>query len=139
MKRIAPIVDPKSGTVKVTVAVGAKPGLRPGMYVDVNLVTATHGEAVLVPKRAVVYDNEQMYVYRMKGTDRVERVFIKPLLADKHNVEPVSGLLAGDRVVVAGQAGLKEGALVKLPGKETSTSAESDEDGDEEMAERASL
>lgn len=139
VKRIAPIVDPKSGTVKVTVNVGAKRGLRPGMYVDVNLVTATHGEAVLVPKRAVVYDNDQMYVYRMKGADRVERVFIEPLLADKYNVEPVSGLAVGDRVVVAGQAGLKEGALVKLPGGDADAASEPETVGEDGVVEKAAL
>jgi len=141
VKRIAPIVDPKSGTVKVTVAVGAKPHLRPGMYVDVNLITATHTEAILIPKRAVVYDNDQMYVYRVKGKDRVERVFIQPLLTDKYNVEPVSGLSAGDRVVIAGQAGLKEGALVKLPGQEDAATidpVERDDDSEEVVA-RAGL
>jgi membrane fusion protein (multidrug efflux system) len=140
VKRIAPIVDAKSGTVKVTVAVGAKRGLRPGMYVDVNLITTTHTEAVLVPKRAVVYDNDQMYVYRMKDKDRVERVFFRPLLADKYNVEPVSGLSAGDRVVIAGQAGLKEGALVKLPGEDEAATIEPVEADDaEEVVARASL
>jgi membrane fusion protein (multidrug efflux system) len=142
VKRISPVVDPKSGTVKVTVGVGAKPGLRPGMYVDVSLVTATHDEAILVPKRAVVYDDDQAYVYRMKGADRVERVFIETLLADKYHIEPVAGLESGDRVVVAGQAGLKEGALVKLPGNENGARAnpgeETEEDADKVVA-RASL
>ncbi len=140
VKRIAPIVDAKSGTIKVTVAVGAKRGLRPGMYVDVNLITTTHTEAVLIPKRAVVYDNDQMYVYRMKDKDRVERVFFQPLLADKYNVEPVSGLNAGDRVVIAGQAGLKEGALVKLPGEDEAATIEPVvTDDTEEVVARASL
>jgi membrane fusion protein (multidrug efflux system) len=140
VKRIAPIVDPKSGTVKVTVAVGALPSLRPGMYVDVNLITSTHPEAVLVPKRAVVYDNDQMYVYRLKDKDRVERVFIQPLLADKYNVEPVSGLNVGDRVVIAGQAGLKEGALVKLPGEQEAATVEpANSEDTEEVVARAAL
>ena len=37
--RIAPVVDSRSGTVKVTVAIPAEEGLRPGMYVSVNLIT----------------------------------------------------------------------------------------------------
>jgi membrane fusion protein (multidrug efflux system) len=114
--RISPIVDPKSGTVKVTLAVGAQPGLRPGLYVDVDLVTARHREAVLVPKQAVVYDADQMFVYRLGDERRVERVFVDPLLSDKSNVEPRDGLVLGDQVVVAGQAGLKDNALVRLPG-----------------------
>ncbi len=139
VKRIAPIVDAKSGTVKVTVAVGSKPGLRPGMYVDVNLVTTTHNEAVLVPKRAVVYDNDQMYVYRVRDKNRVERVFFQPLLTDKYNVEPVSGLSEGDRIVIAGQAGLKEGALVKLAGEDQGAIVEPAEPDENEVVERASL
>jgi len=123
VKRIAPIVDARSGTVKVTVAVGRQPGLLPGMYVDVDLVTATHNQAVLVPKRALVYDDDEIFVYRLADDRRVERIHIEPMLADKRFVEPRGGLTAGDEVVIAGQAGLKDGARVSLPG---------DEDADEE-------
>jgi membrane fusion protein (multidrug efflux system) len=129
VKRIAPIVDPRSGTVKVTIDVGAQAGLRPGMYVDVELVTATHSDAVLVPKRALVYDSDQIFVYRLGEEKRVERVFIQPRLSDKHYVEPVEGLGSGDRVVVAGQAGLKEGALVSLPGEEEKADDEQESEG----------
>jgi membrane fusion protein (multidrug efflux system) len=118
--RVAPVVDPRSGTVKVTIAIGAQAGLRPGLYVDVDLVVATHDEAILVPKRAVVYDADQMFVYRLGDERRVERVFIEPLLSDKNNIEPSEGLEVGDQVVIAGQAGLKDEALVTLPGDEDS-------------------
>ena len=118
VKRIAPIVDARSGTVKVTVAVGRQPGLLPGMYVDVDLVTATHTQAVLVPKRALVYDDDEVFVYRLADDRRVERIHIEPMLADKRFVEPRGGLTAGDEVVIAGQAGLKDGARVSLPGDE---------------------
>jgi membrane fusion protein (multidrug efflux system) len=118
VKRISPVVDPQSGTIKVTIDVGGQPGLRPGMYVDVDLVMAENGEAVLVPKRALVYDNDQMFVYRLQAEEdrRVERIFVEPLLSDKFFIEPIEGLEVGDRIVVAGQAGLKDGALVSLPG-----------------------
>ena len=132
VERVAPVVDPQSGTVKVTVAVGAQQGLRPGLYVDVDLVTATHTDAVLVPKRALVYDVDQMFVYRLGDERRVERVFIEPSLANKDFVEPQAGLEVGDRVVVAGQAGLKDQALVSLPGDE-----EADDETDEEITETA--
>lgn len=111
---LSPVVDPKSGTVKVTVKVPNRPELRPGMYVDVSLVAARLEDTLLVPKRALVLDNDQVFVYRMKGKDRVERLLIHAELEDKDNVKPADGLAAGDRVVVAGQAGLKDGALVRL-------------------------
>ena len=114
--RISPVVDPGTGTVKVTVATPRQEGLRPGMYVEVELVTAVHEDALLLPKRAVVYDNDQLFVFRLGDDRRVERIKVEPVLEDTANIEPASGLAAGDLIVVAGQASLKDGALVRLPG-----------------------
>lgn len=111
---LSPVVDPKSGTIKATVKVPNHPGLRPGMYVDVELVTAIHEDTLLVPKRALVYDNDQIFLYRLKPGNRVERLLIRPEMEDREWVKPAGGLAEGDRVVVAGQAGLKDGALVRL-------------------------
>ena len=114
--RIAPVVDPGTGTVKVTLAIPRQQGLRPGMFVEVELVTAVHEDALLLPKRAVVYDNDQLFVFRLGNERRVERIKIQPVLQDVNNIEPSSGLGEGDQIVVAGQASLKDGALVRLPG-----------------------
>ena len=108
------MVDPQSGTVKVTVDVPSAGGLRPGLYVDVELVTAVRADALLVPKRALVYDQDQVYVYRIGDAMKAERVILRPLLQDKDHIEPEGGVAAGDRVVVAGQAGLKDGVEVRL-------------------------
>ncbi len=122
--RIAPIVDARSGTVKVTVGIPRNQGLLPGMYVEVELVTDTHPDALLVPKRAVVYDNDQGFVFRLSEEMKVERLVLEAQLEDSENIEPRAGLLAaGDRIVVAGQAGLKSGAKVRLAGQK----AEDDE------------
>lgn len=112
--RIAPVVDSRSGTVKVTVAIPAEEGLLPGMYVSVELVTEVHQDALLVPKRALIYDDDQLFVFRVGEDDRVERLLLRPVLEDRTFIEPAGGLLEpGDRIVVAGQAGLKDGSLVR--------------------------
>jgi len=136
--RISPVVDPQSGTIKVTVAIGRQEQLRPGLYVDVDLVMATHADAVLIPKRAVVYDSEQMFVYRLGDDQRVQRVYIEPLLADKNYIEPREGLGIGDQIVIAGQAGLKDDARVRLPGQEELIATE-DEGGSAEDDEFATV
>lgn len=112
--RVAPQVDPRSGTVKVTVAIPRGARLLPGMYVSVELITEVNPEAVLVPKKALIYDAEQIYVFRLAEEDRVERLLIEARLEDRDNIEPEAALAAGDRIVVAGQAGLKDGSLVRL-------------------------
>lgn len=119
--RIAPTIDARSGTVKVTVAVGAQPGLRPGLFVDVDLVTATRDEALLLPKRALVFDSDRAFAYRVGPDLKVSRVPVLPVLSDRDHVVPQSGFASGDQVVVAGQAGLKDGALVSLPGTTPAT------------------
>ena len=115
VKRIAPVVEAKSGLVKVTIGFKDIRQLRPGMYVNVELVTANRSDAILITKRALVYDGELSYVFRLLPERKVERVVVESKIADKLNVEPASGFKEGDQIVVAGQTGLKDGAKVRLP------------------------
>ena len=64
IKRISPVVDPSSGTFKVTIGVKNKGSvLRPGMFVNARIILDTHHDVVLIPKTAVVYENEYMNVF----------------------------------------------------------------------------
>lgn len=115
VKRIAPVVESKTGTVKVTIGLREIGPLRPGMYVDVELITAKRADALLITKRALLYDGELSYVFRLLPERKVERAVVESRIADKLNVEPASGFQEGDQIVVAGQTGLKDGAKVRLP------------------------
>jgi membrane fusion protein (multidrug efflux system) len=125
--RLAPRVDPKSGTVKVTVAIPRSENLLPGMYVTAEIITEVHEDAVLVPKKALVYDADQIFVFRMKNDDTVERLLIEAALQDRDNIEPAALLAAGDRLVVGGQSSLKDGSIVRLVGIERPEDSESEE------------
>ncbi|MGB5658328.1 MAG: efflux transporter periplasmic adaptor subunit, partial [Thermoanaerobaculia bacterium] len=78
---------------------------------------------------ALVYDADQIFVFRMKDDETVERLLIEAALQDRDNIEPASILAAGDRVVVGGQSSLKDGSLVRLVGAE-----QPDEDSEEQEA-----
>jgi multidrug efflux pump subunit AcrA (membrane-fusion protein) len=104
--------------------------------VDVGLVTAVLEDTLLVPKRALVYDGDQTFVFRLGEDETVERLALEPLLADKEFVKASGGVSEGDRIVVAGQAGLKDGARVRLIGEEAPEVTETDEA--ETPAQRAS-
>lgn len=116
VKRISPVVESKTGTVKVTLGMEHQNLLRPGMYVETELVLATKDDAVLVPKRALVYDRDQLFIYRLMPERKVMRLLMEPNLMDRDFLEPTDGVKEGDQIVVAGQAGLKDGAKVRLPG-----------------------
>jgi membrane fusion protein (multidrug efflux system) len=128
--RIAPVVDPETGTVKVTVATPRQDGLRPGMFVEVELVTAVRDDALLVPKSALVYDNDRVFVFRLGGDRRVERMPLLPALEDAANVMPAEGFDVGDQLVVAGQSGLKDGGLVRVPGDPAPVDSDAEADAD---------
>jgi multidrug efflux pump subunit AcrA (membrane-fusion protein) len=102
------------------------------MYVEVELVTAVHPDALLVPKRALVYDNDQVFVFRLKkdADRRVERLRVSPLLENTDFIEPEGGLESGDQLVVAGQSGLKDDGLVRLPGDPEPTDDEDENQAD---------
>lgn len=112
VERISPVVDPRSGTVKVTIDLPDDAALRPGMFVDVHLVVASDDEALLLPRQALVYDNDQPYAFKLVDGDKVERVAVEIDIEDRDYIKPAGGFAAGDKVVVAGQIGLKDGARV---------------------------
>lgn len=113
---IAPVIDARTGLVKVTIGFDDVGPLRPGMFVDVEIVTATRRDALLISKRSVVYDGDQYFVYRMGPDRKVERIALRPRLMDRDFIEPLDGFTESDWIVIAGQTGLKDGALVRLPG-----------------------
>jgi len=132
--RISPVVDPGSGTFKVTLELNADDRrLRPGMFVNAHIVTATHSDAVLVPKRAVVYDDGMPHVFVVSDST-AQKVRFDVGFDDTENVEVISGIQEGDMIVVVGQNGLKdkakvrviEGESLRIPAKPDSTAAEKD-------------
>ena len=135
VKRIAPVVESKTGTVKVTIGFKDIGQLQPGMYVDVELVTAKRLDALLLTKRALLYDGELSYVFRLMPERKVERVVVEPKIADRLNIEPASGFKEGDQIVIAGQTGLKDGAKVRLPGDPLPDEKKDQKDPKEQKAE----
>ena len=117
VKRISPIVEARAGTIKVTEGVHELGALRPGMWVDVELVLETKQDALLISKKSIVYDNDQTFAYKLhtgtNGVKRVKRHLVLPVNADKVHIEPTEGFEVGEKVVVAGQSGLKENSRIR--------------------------
>ena len=118
---IAPTVDPASGTVKVTVSLsevvaGVEQRLRPGMFVQVYIITDQRSDVVLVPKRAIIYEESKPFVFVLRD-DVVERIELELGASQSEHAEARAGLSAGDEVVTLGQASLESGAHVRVVGR----------------------
>lgn len=114
IKQINPSVDPKTGTVKVTVEISKAPDeVRPGSFVDVRLVTQQHENALLIPKKALIEEAGEQYVFLINNGSALRRS-VQIGFMDDENAEVLSGLAAGNSVVIAGQGSLREGTKTQI-------------------------
>lgn len=111
---VNPLVDPASGTIKVTVEVrDYPPTTRPGDFVEVSIVTDRHEGILLVPRVAVVTEQGQRSVYVVDGATAHQRPVTVGFEDDTH-AEILSGLEPGDLVVVQGQRTLRDDQPVSV-------------------------
>ena len=112
---IFPTLDPVTHTVSAEIEVANKDlKLRPGMYARVHLDFGTK-EALTVPDKAIVRQagSGARYVYVFSGGKAVYRaVELGQQQGDLYEV--VSGLNAGDQVIISAPSNLKNGLSVKL-------------------------
>lgn len=118
--RVSPVVDAATGTIRVTLEVATEGKLRPGMFASVSLVTETHDDAIVVPKRALSLETLADAVFVVEDGTAVRRT-VSLGFEETEVVEVRSGLEEGERVVVVGQDGLTDGTPVQIlagPGAE---------------------
>ena len=108
-------VDPTTGTFKLR-ATFANPenALFPSQFVNVRLLVDTMMDAVVAPNAAVQLGTDGSYVYVVKDDSTVSVRKITTGPADATRTTILTGLKAGEMVVVDGVDRLKEGAKVRL-------------------------
>jgi len=114
IQRISPVVDIATGTVKVTVeAIDPPQMVRPGGFVIVDIVRETHPAALVLPRKAVVRELKSAHVFVIRD-DVAEKRAVEVGLEEDEQLEIVSGIEAGEQVVIAGQGSLKDGSKIKV-------------------------
>ena len=116
VERLYPTIDPATHTFKAEVRVSnTDRALRPGMYARVTVNFGTR-RSIIVPDKAVVKQEGTgtrfIYVLREDGT-----VSYLPITVGRHigmEYEVLSGIEDGMKVIVKGQATLKDGVKVNV-------------------------
>jgi membrane fusion protein (multidrug efflux system) len=123
VKMISPVVNPESGTIKVTIEIpgGGSELLRPGMFASIYIITETHENALVIPKKSLVLEGEgnQIFVYEENeetGAGKAARRKVKVGFSDNEWLEVLTGLSDTDKVITVGQEGLRPGTAVRLVG-----------------------
>lgn len=110
---VNPVVDRANGTVKVTLEVRDPSRLlRPGNFAKVQLRTGSFSNAVVLPRRAMLSEDGENYVFVARGDSVLKRVITVGAISGD-TAQIIAGLVAGDSVVTVGQGGLKQGARIK--------------------------
>jgi len=119
---VNPVVDKQNGTIQVIVGVTDPTNfLKPGMFVNGEIILDTRADAILVSKKAVSYEDREPIVFLVKGKT-AHRYLLKPGYSNREHIE-VLGIVGADgkpadpfdgRLVVIGHSNLKEGSKVEV-------------------------
>ena len=106
--RVSPIVDPVTGTFKITIELyDEQKRIKPGMFGRISVVYDQHLNVLQVPRSAIVEETGQSNVFVVE--DDVETGY-----GDAGMIEIISGLNDDDVIVTVGQVGLKHDARVVI-------------------------
>jgi RND family efflux transporter MFP subunit len=104
-------VEPGTAAVPVRLRFTVQTDLPAGTPVQVDIGAEFHRNVVLVPAAAVVREGEETFVF-VAAAGKAQRRAVQIGIADETRVEVVSGVEAGETVIVEGQAGLPDEAAI---------------------------
>jgi len=112
--RISPVVDPLTGTFKITVEVSdSSRRLKPGMFGRIAIVYDRHENALQIPRNAIIQEAGEPSVFVVDG-DTAERRVVRTGYVEGGRIEIVEGLADNEQFVLAGQTGLRDGSKVTV-------------------------
>ncbi len=114
--RIYPDIDRKTRTRTIEGTIEGDVIIAPGMFARLQLILKSVPEALTVPVEAVVRRDGKAVVFVMEDGKAIVRMVETGIESGNH-IEIVSGIQAGDKVIVAGNEKLKNGAEVRLAGE----------------------
>jgi membrane fusion protein (multidrug efflux system) len=109
--RVAPEVDERTGTVKVTAETDG--GAMPGSFARVRLVTDTRSGTLSVPRRGLLSDAGEFFVY-VAEADSVRKAAVRVGYQNEEYAEIMGGVEEGDSIVVIGAGALRTGTKIKV-------------------------
>lgn len=100
---VSPVVNSASRTQEVDLILNQQDErIRPGMFAQVRLVILEEKDAFVVPLSAIRSYNDQPAVFVVSPDDTARRVIVALGISNDNDVQVVSGLEQGDRVITAG-------------------------------------
>lgn len=104
LEYIYPELDPKTRTLKVRIAFDNPDSLlKPNLFANVTIYGGPKKDILTLPREALILEANRSLVIRRLDDGRFQPVKVKTGMRTADEVEILSGLKAGDEVVVSGQ------------------------------------
>jgi len=114
---ISPIIDRSSQTSDVEIeAPNPSYKLKPGMFTRVELTVSVHKSVPVIPADVLLKEGEDTFAYVESGGKAFKRKVVTGI-SDGIKTEVLSGLKAGEQLIVAGYYSLRDGMSVTSPDK----------------------
>ena len=128
--RIYPEVDRQTRHRLVEAKILDKVKLAPGMFARIKVSVESVPDALTVPSESVVTTLSGDQVNLIVREGKAVRVKVSTGIVQGDRTQIVSGLQAGDQVIVLGQKSVKDGAPVKIASEGKPTSGEVKQEGE---------
>ncbi len=116
VKAIDPRIDPVTRSVKVHGVIDNQDlKLTPGMLLNVKVQLAS-ADVIQIAEKAVLPLQSKHFVFVVEAEDKVRQIEIVPGQRLPGSVEVVSGLKAGDEIVIEGSQKLRTGVVITRAG-----------------------
>ena len=111
---VSPVIDRDSRTFKATLSIANDSlRIRPGMFIKIDIVTASRDSALVIPKDALIDRGDSKVAFVVEKGIALERK-LETGLSNPAAVEVLSGLEEEERLVVEGFETLRSRAKVKV-------------------------
>jgi membrane fusion protein (multidrug efflux system) len=114
VSRVSPIVDPQTGTFKITVEIfDEERRIKPGMFGRISVVYDVHENALQIPRSAIVEETDTLSVFVVEDNLAV-RKSVTTGYGNRGMIEIISGIEDEEQVVIVGQVSLKQDSKVTV-------------------------
>ena len=115
---VSPAMDETSKTYTARIEIDIdKNTVKAGLFARSSIDILQRKDTIFITKEAVISRNGRTFVYVLKEDNTVEERDVKIGLLNDTEEEIISGLNAGDRIVMTNQDRLKDGMNVKIADK----------------------
>lgn len=112
--RVSPIVDPATGTFKITIEIGnEQKRIKPGMFGRMAITYDRHENALQIPRSAIIESATATSVLVEEEGIAIRKV-VQTGYSFNGMIEITSGLDDGENVITVGQVGLKSDSRVNV-------------------------